>query len=446
MENLEARLGALGVGIPEVLIPAAHVDLGIWAVVACDQYTQDREYWASVEEKVGEAPSSLRIVYPEIFLEDGDRQGRIAAIKANMSAYLRSGVFAAPVRAPIYIERSSPFHPKRRGLLVTIDLDRYEWKSEARSLIRATEGTVETRIPPRMEIRRDARLESPHIMLLIDDERKNLIEKVEILAKANPALYTSSLMMDSGTVTGWPCVGIEIAEHIARELERLAERASIRYQASEEEDPFLFAVGDGNHSLATAKAIWEEYKAAHRSDPDLENHPARWALVEIVNLYDEGLEFEPIHRVVFGTTLEAVESVLKTLPGASVEREPNQESLREALEEGSPNDGARYGLVAGNACLLVRTRYIGLATDPLQTALDRFIAATPGTSIDYTHGTDETIKIGASGRAVAVLLPPVRKESLFATVARTGPLPRKSFSMGESCEKRFYLECRRLFE
>jgi hypothetical protein len=476
METPHQRLAKLGTAIPELLLPKASIDLEAWAVIACDQFTQDRRYWEKAETRVGPAPSTLRMIYPELYLDDGDRSDRIGKIRAHMETYLSGGVFAPALRACMYLERRTPYHGRRRGLVLAVDLERYEWAPEARPLIRATEGTVRERIPPRMEIRRGAPLELPHIILLIDDDERSLIEGLGERARQKPASYDTSLMLDGGSLKGWAMEDSADWEYLATGLERLAKKAQTRYGANaaganaaganaaganaaganaagasaaessaRREDPFLFAVGDGNHSLATAKAVWDEHKAANRSDPAVMDHPARYALVEVENIYDEGIDFEPIHRVVFGTNLPELISALSALPGCAARTVKSAEEL--ALLVAQEVRGNRYGLVSPEGFALVECSSAGIATEPLQPLLDAFAGQGSGRTIDYLHGTEETFRVAleAGVPRVGILLPPVGKKDLFATVARSGPLPRKSFSMGEALEKRFYLDCRSLF-
>jgi len=458
MMTLQKRLEALGTAVPELLLPAEGIDLEAWAVVACDQFTQDRDYWKQVEARVGSAPSTLRMILPEVFLEDGDRAERIAKIRASMGAYLDGGVFSPPARGIAYIERSTPQQALRRGLVLTVDLERYRWEPNERPLIRATEGTVRERIPPRMEIRRGAPLESPHILLLVDDDERRLIEGLGERAKVRKPRYAAKLMTGAGEIRTWIMDTDGDFNFVADELERLARKAGQRYSDVKagtvasgadgangtREDPFLYAVGDGNHSLATAKAVWDEYKSAHQDDRNIMDHPARWALVEVENIYDEGICFEPIHRVVFGTTTDEMLKALSGMKGFKATQVENADKL-EALVAEPASSGTRYGLSSGKENLLIETNLTGLSTDALQPILDAFVSASGKRSIDYLHGADETIRIGKTPGAVGILLPPIGKSDLFATVARKGPLPRKSFSMGEAIEKRFYLECRALF-
>jgi hypothetical protein len=300
-----------------------------------------------------------------------------------------------------------------------------------------------------MAIRRAAPLETPHILLLIDDEADSLIPALGERAKKGRLLYRTALMLGAGEISGWALEDEAGWQALAEGLGELARRSATRYgppEGSAGEQPFLFAVGDGNHSLAAAKAVWDEYKAAHPDSAGLETHPARYALVEVENIYDPGIVFEPIHRVIFDIALEEVQSALEQLPGCSCSAAGGAEELSRLVA--SPAAGNRYGLTGEGRHILVETSAAGIATEALQPLLDRLVAGR-NDRIDYIHGTEELFRIaaGASGEkpAAGILLPPVKKSGLFETVARSGPLPRKSFSMGEATEKRFYLECRRLF-
>jgi hypothetical protein len=468
VDTINARLLALGLRIPQILLPRRSIDLSAWAVIACDQFTQDRSYWEWVRQIVGDKPSTFNLIYPEVYLEAGraagpsadSREGRIAAIHRTMGSYLEGEVFAPPFTGCMYVERDTPHRRRRRGLVIAVDLDRYDWGLRARTPIRATEGTVPERLPPRMDIRRNAPLECPHVLLLIDDKQDTLLPG--LAGSAEPA-YRGNLMLNSGSVSGWP-------------LDREEQWAFIAGHFEAASGSFLYAVGDGNHSLAAAKGIWEEYKAAHPGEPGLAENPLRFALVEIENLHDPAIGFEPIHRIVFNTDIDALLKALAPLPGFAVsspsgapegappagvlpEKDSGLERLRRLVEDRDA-PGTRLGLVSGSRQFLLETSAPGLVTAALQPLLDRFTggAGSPGSqagrdaagrrpTVDYIHGGDELIRLArmADGPpAVGILLPPIRKEGLFETVARSGPLPRKSFSLGESVEKRFYLECRRL--
>ncbi len=473
MENIYRRFERLGLFLPEILLPAAGVDIGKWAVIACDQFTQDRGYWGKVKNAADGAPSTLNLIFPEVFLEDEDKDARISGIHRAMERYLADGVFSRAGRGCVYIERNTPFNRGRRGLVMAVDLEHYDWRPEARRLIRCTEGTVAERLPPRMDIRRSAALETSHVLLLVDDDEDRLFSALAKRAKERKPAYRSGLMLESGDVSGWLFDSEDDWKFIAAEFEELSRRALTRYDSGGE--PFLFAAGDGNHSLATAKEIWEEYKKNHGAEenPDgsfvdgLPDHPCRYALVEIENIYDPAVRFEPIHRILFGIDFDDTMALLSELPGFSSRIVQERRELVRLVNEpvagknrlgliaaGKGADSNVNGDVAAGRYALIETNAPGIATAGLQPLLDRWVksasqlagnsgAARP--SIDYIHGEDELFRLAAGQTAAGILLPPVRKSGLFETVARSGPLPRKSFSMGEAVEKRFYLECRKLF-
>lgn len=447
MKDSAARLEKLGVIIPEILLPQKGTDLERWAIIACDQFTQDESYWAEAEKTVGENSSTLQIIFPEIYLEREHKAERIKTIHEAMNNFLQNNVFDEPRKGLIYIERSTPHAPCRRGLVFAIDLEAYDWSPEKENLIRATEGTLVERLPPRMEIRRAAPIESPHVILLMDNDDDSVLKMLGEKAKKSTSVYNGDLMMKSGHISGWFIDDEENFQFLAAKLEELAARANSRYN-TEDKIPFLFAVGDGNHSLATAKSVWEEYKELHRGDSDLMKHPARYALVELENIYDSGITFEPIHRVIFHSSIEDVLGALMDMEGFQFKKVDDWKQLAKlvAAENASRT---RFGLFDGKTALLVETSAPGISTYPLQPRLDEFIKYNDGIGIDYIHGEDEILRLASQdkdAKTVGILLPPVKKEDLFFTVAKGGPLPRKSFSMGEACEKRFYLECRRLFE
>jgi hypothetical protein len=456
MNDIEKWLDASGIAIPDILLPQ-RASLAQWAVIACDQFTQDRGYWERVEEAVAGSPSTLNLIFPEVFLTNAGHARRIEAIHRTMRNYLDTGVFAAPRRGFVYVERDTPVNPGRRGLVVALDLEQYSWLPTARPLIRSTEGTLPERLPPRMDIRRNAPLETPHILLLIDDDTDTLLPGLGERAKKSDPVYQGKLMLDSGSVSGWFLEAQDDWAFLAGGLEELASRALTRYsggtspgeQPSSVSQPFLFAVGDGNHSLASAKGIWDEYKAAH-GGANLPVHPCRYAMVEIVNIYDPAISFEPIHRVVFGMGFDEAIKLFSTLPDFSCREITDHDELVRLSAE--PVKGNRFGIISGGRYALLATSADGIATVSLQPLLDRAVSSNSNAmSIDYIHGEGELFRLAAKsgddqGRPVTgILLPPVQKAGFFETVARSGPLPRKSFSMGEAWEKRFYIECRRLF-
>jgi hypothetical protein len=449
MNDLWRKLNSLGITIPDILLPQG-IDVQKWAVIACDQFTQDRGYWERVKNATNGSPSTLNLIFPEVFLACGDRGQRIADIHHTMEYYVRNGIFAAPRQGLVYLERDTPCNRNRKGLVAAIDLEQYDWRPSARPRIRSTEGTAPERLPPRMDIRRSAPLETPHILLLIDDDTNSLLPGLAERAKKSAPVYQSRLMLNSGSVSGWFLDAEDSWAFVADRLEALSRRAASRYgspgkNAAPNEQPFLFAVGDGNHSLASAKGIWEEYKA--RRGGGLAEHPCRYALVEIENIYDPAITFEPIHRIVFGMGFDETLALLAALPDFSSRPVSDQVELVRLVD--APSSGSRFGLVSGNRFALLETSAAGIATASLQPLLDRRLETGGGgsLSIDYIHGSEELFRLAVlSGPGTTgIFLPPVQKAGLFETVARSGPLPRKSFSMGAAQEKRFYLECRKLF-
>ena len=433
------KLEDLGLRIPEILLPK-NIDLSTWSVIACDQYTQDKDYWKNVEEKAGNKPSTLNLILPEVYLGSPDKADRIKKIRQSMKEYLDTGVFADAKKCFIYLERKTAFGRTRKGLVAQIDLETYEWKPFSKANIRATEATIVERIPPRMEIRKGAPLELPHIMLLVND-KDDLLVGANKPTDGRAPIYDGELMANGGHITGWALESKVDIEGVEKALNLIAEK-----NASPDGSTFLFAVGDGNHSLATAKAVWDEYKKEHPEDKD---SPVRYALIEIVNIYDTGLTFEPIHRVIFNIDNEALIKKLAEKLNGNIKALDDADKVIKAVKDSWANFGFFYLDSEGKQKnVLLETKIKELAVARLQPEIDAFLKELPDQSkveIDYIHGTDEVLKLGSKENSLGILLPPIAKDSFFETINGRGPLPRKSFSMGEADEKRFYLECRRLF-
>ncbi len=433
------KLEDLGLRIPEILLPK-NIDLSTWSVIACDQYTQDKDYWKNVEEKAGNKPSTLNLILPEVYLGSPDKADRIKKIRQSMKEYLDTGVFADAKKCFIYLERKTAFGRTRKGLVAQIDLETYEWKPFSKANIRATEATIVERIPPRMEIRKGAPLELPHIMLLVND-KDDLLVGANKPTDGRAPIYDGDLMANGGHITGWALESKADIEGVEKALNLIAEK-----NASPDGSTFLFAVGDGNHSLATAKAVWDEYKKEHPEDKD---SPVRYALIEIVNIYDTGLTFEPIHRVIFNIDNEALIKNLAEKLNGNIKTLDDADKVIKTVKDSWANFGFFYLDSEGKQKnVLLETKIKELAVARLQPEIDAFLKELPDQSkaeIDYIHGTDEVLKLGSKENSLGILLPPIAKDSFFETINGRGPLPRKSFSMGEADEKRFYLECRRLF-
>ena len=429
-------LGELGVKIPKILLPKT-LNIKTWATIACDQYTQDKQYWQQVYSIVGKEPSTVKITFPEVYLGEPGRQERIQNIKKEMQSYIDQGIFAPAQEEAVYLERTTKYGRVRHGLVVAIDLDTYEWKPFSKALIRATEATIVERIPPRMEIRKEAIIETPHIMLLVNDPNHLLVEGLGQRVTKNKPLYQGNLMMNSGSVKGWAVSNEYDIEYFRSSLQKLAE-------ANTEKDGsiFLFAVGDGNHSLATAKATWEEYK---KNNPGVQNCNMKYALIEIVNIYDTGLTFEPIHRVLFDINPEGLMNFIGDKLGGKMEHLGTFDELKKRIDNSKSDFGFIYEKGGKPEFVFMKTDIKELPISQLQPAIDEFlVSCNKKGSIDFIHGADELMRLGSQKGITAIYLPPIDKDSFFATINGKGPLPRKSFSMGEADEKRFYLECRQI--
>ena len=431
-----------------VLLPNSSVDLKKWAVVACDQFTSEPEYWANADAIVGDAPSTLRIIYPEVYLgEDAEKKAkRIEGIQETMRKYLADGV-VVPSEWPIYIERTV-LGRVHHGLIVAIDLEEYEFTRNATSLIRPTEETIVERLPPRMEIRRGAPLESPHILLLIDDEKRTVIEPLQKLAEAKKlrTVYKTELMLEGGAIEGF---AVDAAERDAvfAALKALMdpEEQRRKYGDAAAEHPLLYAVGDGNHSLATAKSIWEELK---KGGADPATSPARYALVELNNVHDEALCFEPIHRVFEGAGAATVLDEMKKAFGdrMTVEEKAADAVVKEVLAHGN-SAPHKFGYICGDksAVVSIANPYKTLVVASIQPTIDTIVKGSNGTiAIDYVHGEDVVCKLSAKENHSGIILPAMQKSDLFLSVVKMGLVPRKTFSMGHAVEKRYYMECRRI--
>ncbi|MGD9835836.1 MAG: DUF1015 domain-containing protein [Piscinibacter sp.] len=428
---------------PRLLLPRAGIDLHRWSVIACDQYTSDAGYWARVAAEVGDAPSTLHLILPEVFLASADKPERIARIQATMKRYLAEGLLREHTGA-VLVERALPDGRVRRGLMLELDLEHYDYAPASTSLIRPTEGTIVERIAPRVEVRQGAELELPHILVLIDDPQHTVIEPLAAQRANHATLYDTPLMARGGRVTGM-ALDAPAQAHAMQALRALGDGAAFaaRHGLPAGTPPMLFAMGDGNHSLATAKACWERIKAT--AGPD---HPARWALVEVENIHDTALEFSPIHRLLIGVTGDLREALAAHF-GAQLRilEQPDAAAMRAALAA-LPRTEHAAGLVqpGGRHALAVVSGMPAAQLDvaTFQGFVDALLARGGAREVDYVHGDDALAQLaGAEGHA-GLHLATLGKSELIGRVARHGPLPRKSFSMGEADEKRFYLEARRI--
>ncbi|MGN0818946.1 MAG: DUF1015 domain-containing protein [Christensenellaceae bacterium] len=398
--------------VPQILLPKKNVDLKKWSVIACDQFTSDKTYWKTLEDCCGDV-STLRIIYPEIYLNDNTEE-RIKNVNAKMREYLEQGIFEA-YNGFILTVRTTSYGNKRIGLIVSFDLEQYEIGKKL--AVRATEATVKERLPIRVKIRENAEIELPHALVLIDDEQKSVIEPIYKDRDKLKKLYSTDLNMDGGHIEGYL---VEDAETVVKALDKLTsyENCLRKYNGGE---PFVFAVGDGNHSIATARACWDKIKQ-NLTEEERENHPARYCLVEVNNIYGDDLKFKPIHRAVFNVGEDFIRYLINNLSGSQ-----------------------QIQLFYKNMqyCAQVDCNSAKAISD-IQRLIDSYIDNHPGVTQDYIHGDAECKALSVDGSAVSVMMPRLNKADLFPYVAKFGTLTRKSFSMGEAKEKRYYFECKKI--
>ncbi len=426
------------VRVPEIYLSLSKSNIENWPVIACDQYTSEPGYWKDVSARVGNIPSSYEMILPEIYLEHPGEvpvEVRIKNINSKMNEYLNNGVLESIGECFVLIDRQTPVSNSRKGLLISIDLEKYDFNPDSDKLVRATEGTVLDRIPPRMQIRKDAALEIPHVQLLMDDPGDTVIGPLFKNAESGKykLLYDIDLHENGGHVKGYCIPGDSPdIEDIFLSLSKL--ESLINYG-------LLFAVGDGNHSLATAKSHWDSIKS-NVSD----NHPARYALVELINIYDEGIEFEPIHRVLFGTSFDKfIRESTNILPGLEVYISEKM-SVNNAIVMSGAIDREVLPVPVfsrGDAVVFTFPKSSGvLAVTVIQQLIDEYISKYPNAKVDYIHG-EPSVKALAE-KNIGILLPAISKHTFFGKIAAEGVFPRKTFSIGEAFEKRYYMECKRI--
>lgn len=431
----------IGIQIPQVYLPKEGTDLQKWAVIACDQFTSEPQYWADVKQFVGSAPSTLNLTFPEVYLDKHGASERIAAIGQAMNDYLQSGILE-PREGLIYVERSVA-GKTRHGIILCLDLECYDYQVGSSSLIRATEGTIVDRLPPRIKIRQEAALELPHILVLIDDPEHSVVAPLSAAKAGFERLYDFDLMQGGGHLTAF-AVDSQGQDQVVQALRALAQPQTFasKYGVGPEQPVLLFAMGDGNHSLATAKAIWDKKKPLVGMD-----HPSRFALVEIENVHDQGLEFEPIHRVLFGCKKNLL-AELKNAFGSNftytkvdgvddmMQRVDASVGIRQAV--GLVGGGQKFGVIE------IDHPVSNLAVGTLQIFLDQFLQDGGAEMIDYVHGHDVVERLALQEGNAGFYFAGMHKSELFKTVILEGALPRKTFSLGHAREKRYYMESRKI--
>lgn len=405
-----------------ILLPAEGTDMKKWAALACDQFTSQPEYWAAADAFVGDAPSTLRMILPEVYLEEPDVAARTAAAQAAMAEYEKT-LLTRCVNGFVYVERTTPAGT-RRGLMAAIDLEAYSYEKGAAPLIRPTEGTVPERIPPRLQVRRAAPLELPHILMLLDDPARTVLEPLAAMKADLPLLYDTDLMLEGGHIAGWAVEDAALIESLCAAVNAFAEKPGPGGRP-----PIAIAVGDGNHSLATAKAHWEELKAALPAER-LAGHPARYALAEIENIHDEAILMEPIHRAVFGADADALAADMRAFFAAHKGEQPPQ-----TFTLVRPDGEERPFAIPRPAQ--------PLCVGSVEAFFAAWLPAHPEARVDYIHGADAVHQLAGQG-TVGMILPDFEKDDLFRGVYLGGVLPKKTFSMGHATEKRYYMEARRI--
>ena len=411
-----------------ILLPK-NVDFSKWSVVACDQYSSEPEYWEKAAELAGDSPSTLNIIYPEAYLNEPDPQKRIDTINKTMEQYIRDDIFCEYKDSLIYVERTQKNGKTRCGIVGQIDLEEYDYSVGSTSAVRATEGTIISRIPPRQRIRRNASLELPHILMLADDRKREIIEPLKEKKNELRCVYDFELMQGGGHIRGYLLDDAE-KERVLKAVAALSDAADFESKYGVTNTSVLaIAVGDGNHSLATAKSCWEEIKKTLSPD-EIKAHPARYALAELENLHDDALEFEPIHRVVFGVDPKAVTSAMK-----------------EYYPQISDSDNGGQKIVITHqgeeSIVYIKDAPCNLPVGTFQKFMDEYLEKNGG-EIDYIHGADVVRNLTKSADTIGFIFDAMEKNDLFTTVIKDGALPRKTFSMGEAYDKRFYLEAKRI--
>ena len=427
---------------PRILLPKPGIDFRKWAVIACDQYTSEPEYWRGIEREVGDAPSTLHMILPEAYLGTPEAPARIGRIQSTMRAYLAEGLLRER-EGPVYVERTLG-HGIRRGLMLELDLEQYDFGRESTSPIRPTEGTMVERLAPRIEVRRGAELELPHVLVLIDDPAGTVIEPIGAEQQALAKLYETELMASGGGVAGY-AVDATRSERLFHALRALADPQAFaaRYGVAAGTPVMLFAVGDGNHSLATAKAYWDSVKASLATV-----HPSRFALVEVENIHDPALRFSPIHRLLFGVCTDVRKALSEEfgtrfscteLATAAEMRGRVRDARGKSHAAGLIGPGKRFSVIE------VADPHSTLPIGTFQPFVDQLITRGGASHVDYVHGDETLERLALNADSVVGLhLPALAKLELLRMVVREGALPRKTFSMGEADEKRFYMESRRI--
>lgn len=439
----------IALGVPKILLPRPEIACEKWAVIACDQYVHDRAYWEEVEGIVGDEPSTLDLIYPEVYLSDAGHDARVARVHGNMKRFVADGVFRDEVEGFLLVDRVLPSGKSRKGLVVALDLEHYDSRSQSKTLIRTTEGTYPKNLEARLEVRGNASLECPHILVLIDDPKREIIEP--LFEEGHPTIADFELMMRGGRLRYQL---IDDREDIARIAEKLAGRIApdyIREKYGVENETLLYAMGDGNHSFAAAQKAWERIKSTLGNGWGAARHPARYAMVELINLHDDAIDIEPIHRLITRVDPAAsCDAMVASLNASGAHARTEVVASPEARDRRLTELACEsthclpYRAAGGSGILVIENPSQRTIPETMEAALDLFTRSHPEAEVGFIHGAEVIDDLGDKPDALGFYLPPISKDGVFESIVRYGAYPRKSISIGHADEKRYYMECRAL--
>jgi uncharacterized protein (DUF1015 family) len=439
----------IGISVPKLLLPKPEIDCTKWSVIACDQFNHDRSYWEEVKRLVGDSPSTLNLIYPEAYLNDDQHDARIARIHSDMNRFVAEDTFRDEIEGFLLIERILPSGKARKGLVVALDLERYDSRSRSKALIRTTEGTYPKNLAARLEVRRDASLDVPHILVLIDDSEQEIIEP--LFDNNYPTVANFELMMNGGRVQYQLIDQTEDIERIASKLARRIEPQYIKGKYGMEGETLLYAMGDGNHSFAAAQKAWEGIRSKLTDAPLKAAHPARYALVELVNLHDDSIDIEPIHRIISGVDVGATLNKMVELldrAGAGARRESvssrAEQHQRVTASAAQSVHCIPYRAAGELGVLEIQRSAERTIPETMEALLDRLSEQNPELDISFIHGEEVVDKLADKPNTVGFYMPPIPKDDVFGSILTHGAFPRKSISIGHADEKRYYFECRKI--
>ena len=439
----------IALGVPKILLPNPEIDCSKWAVIACDQYVHDISYWEEVKSLVGDTPSTLDLIYPEVYLYDDEHEERIARVHNNMKRFVTDGIFRDEIEGFLLVDRVLPSGKSRKGLVVTLDLEHYDSRSQSKTLIRTTEGTYPKNLEARFEVRGNASLESPHILVLIDDPQKEIIEP--LFDEGHPKIVDFELMMNGGQLKYHLIDNKKDIACIAQKLAKRIEPDYIHQKYGVKNETLLYAMGDGNHSFAAAQKAWKKIKSTLNDTQRAARHPARHAMVELINLHDDAIDIEPIHRLITRVdphtacnTLVALLNTSGTHAHLEKVSSPDVQHQRTKALSSASTHCLPYRAAGNLGILVIENPSQRTIPETMEAALDLFTRENTEAEVGFIHGEDVIDDLGNKSDALGFYMPPISKDSVFESIVRYGAYPRKSISIGHADEKRYYMECRSL--